>query len=78
MAKAEMCSYSGGIQKLYSQKDMPKHVRCPVCGRRMKPRLYDSHYNIPSSMSERHIAPDWHYKIPPHKIKGWWKRKKRK
>jgi hypothetical protein len=70
MAKNKMCSYSGGIQMISSPKDAPKHVRCPVCGRRIKPRLYDCHYNIGAPAC-------WHYKIPPHKIKGWWKRKNR-
>ena len=72
MAKAKMCSYSGGMTKVYARKDIPGHVRCPECGRRLKPRLYDSHFNTPYS------RPDWYYTIPVHKIKGWWKKKKLK
>lgn len=71
MAKNKMCSYSGGVESIISQKRAPRFVRCPVCGRRLKPRIYDSHFHIPGA------KPDWHYKIPPHKIKGWWKRSKK-
>jgi uncharacterized C2H2 Zn-finger protein len=69
MAKPKMCSYSGDATYVSSPKDAPKFIRCPVCGRRLKPRMYDSHFHIPKAEA------DWHYKIPPHKVKGWWKRR---
>lgn len=72
MAESKMCSYFGGIKTISSPKDMPRHIRCPVCGRRLKPRLYDSHHNIPGAKS------DWYYKVPPHKVKKWWKKDKTK
>lgn len=68
MAKPKMCSGSRDMEMIASPKDAPKYVRCPKCGRRVKPRLYDCHYHIGAT-------PCWHYYIPPHKIKEWWKKK---
>jgi hypothetical protein len=63
----KMCSYSGGSAMIESPKDAPKYIRCPVCGRRLKPRLYDCHY--------AGVSACWHYGVPPHKVKKWWKKK---
>lgn len=42
-----------------------KHVRCPKCGRRLKPRISFCHDGCCVYLS-----------IPPHKKKGWWKKRK--
>lgn len=41
-----------------------KRVRCPVCGRKMWGWAYIQDCGV-------------EYKIPPHKRKGWWKKRKK-
>ena len=69
MKESEKCSYSGSMESISNPKYAPKYIRCLECGRRLKPRFYDCHYNITET------EPCWHYKVPPHKRKGWWKKK---
>jgi len=80
MARPElMCSYSNIGQKtprpkvwgttpteaLFAVKS--KRIRCPVCGRSMW-----------SSVMTCHDGCCIFHCIPPHKIKGWWKKPKKK
>ena len=51
----------------------PKHIRCPKCGRRLKPRLYNIYHN---DLSMFEYEEDWRWRVPPHKVKRWWKKKK--
>jgi len=66
----KMCTYNGTSEMIDEPKDAPKFVRCPECGRRLKPRLSDCHWPGPGE-------PCWHWNIPPHKVKGWWKKHKK-
>jgi len=51
----------------YGRPDGVKHpyVRCPICGRRVR-----------LSISVTHDG-DFVGRIPPHKPKGWWKKRKK-
>jgi len=75
MKPEQACPYNltdrtGHMEMVSNPSKAPKFIRCPVCGRRLKPRLYDCHFNIPGA------TPCWHYSVPPHKKKEWWKKKK--
>lgn len=70
----EMCSHYGEKTKVtvkagIGPDPVSKRVKCPECGRRVKQRI------VPCSCG--HIyACEWTISIPPHKIKGWYKKKK--
>jgi hypothetical protein len=51
-----------------SPSKAPSRVTCPHCKRRMKPTTYDCEYPYGPAC--------WHYGVPPHKKKKWWKIKK--
>jgi len=76
--KAEMCSYNNIGQKTARTKTFrgpdndvwaakAKRVRCPKCSRSMM-----------SSVMTCHDGCCIFHCIPPHKIKGWWKKPKKK
>jgi hypothetical protein len=74
--KEQMCDFERefGNKLQYvgeDQKKAPNHIRCPKCGRRLKPRLYNIHHNSIFSGDE-----EWRWRVPPHKVKRWWKKKK--
>lgn len=58
------CDHKGKREMVSDPNKAPKFIRCPKCGRRLKPRLYDCHYGSA-------WPPCWHYGIPPHKPKGY-------
>lgn len=64
--KEQMCEFKDCSHTIEKPEDAPKWVRCIACGRRLKPRLIDCHFGTWGS-------PCWHWHIPPHKVKGWWK-----
>jgi hypothetical protein len=60
-----MCDYKGPMEMISDPSDAPEWIRCPKCSRRLHPQLHDCHYP--------YDTPCWHYRIPPHKRKQWWK-----
>jgi len=70
MAKPElMCQFEFLSYMIREPSDAPNYLRCPKCGRRLKPRIFNCHHGWPD-------RPCWHYTLPPHKIKKWWKKRK--
>lgn len=76
--KNEMCSYSNTDNKTFRTNTWyrptrkvlaakPKRVRCPECGRSMTSAL----------RTDADGSCIFHC-IPPHKIKGWWKKPKKR
>lgn len=75
--KNKMCSYSDihGMHRGEACYDLDndvksaksKRVRCPECGR-----------SIMSAIRTCHDGCCIYHCIPPHKIKGWWKKPKKK
>jgi hypothetical protein len=69
---AEMCDFKTKSHYIRDPEDAPKWVRCEKCGRRLKPRLKDSNYAF------NWFEESWYWSVPPHKVKGWWKKKTKK
>jgi hypothetical protein len=56
-------------EKAIAEMKVPPRVECGTCGRRVKPYLVDCEYP--------HLPHCFHITIPPHKVKGWWKKGKK-
>lgn len=71
----QMCDfeteYNNILNFVGDKNKAPNHIRCPKCGRRLKPRFYNRWHNSIFTDDE-----SWAWRIPPHKVKRWWKKKK--
>jgi hypothetical protein len=64
--KERMCDFKHKSHMIDGPDDAPVWIRCEKCGRRLKPRLKDCHWS-------GGVGACWHWSVPPHKVKGWWK-----
>jgi len=61
----DMLSYTPRTPGLRPKRK--KKIKCPICGRKLRPRI-----------RQCHDSGCWHMYVPVHKRKHWWKKGKKK